>query len=105
MRTNALKMKHSLYPSSPRQWTTLSVRTKISADTMDFFSVLEQKHIVIFGDFNLIPTAPAFEALSERDYSYVIRENTNISLKTPQGSTCMDNIWLSAPAKALTKGK
>ena len=62
----------------------------------------EQKNIVIFGDFNLAPTATEFQALVERNYSYVIQENTNISLKTPQGSTCIDNIWISAEAKALS---
>ncbi len=65
----------------------------------------EQKHIIIFGDFNLAPTAFEFDALVQRNYSYVIQENTNISLKTPQGSTCVDNIWLSAEAKVLSTGK
>lgn len=35
----------------------------------------------------------------------MIQDNTNISLKTPQGSNCIDNIWLSADAKALATGK
>ncbi len=65
----------------------------------------EQKHIIIFGDFNRPPNASEFDALVQRNYSYVIQENTNISLKTPQGSTCVDNIWLSAEAKVLTTGK
>lgn len=72
---------------------------------MFFFSNEEQKHIVIFGDFNIAPTASEFDALVQRNYSYVIKQNTNISLKTPQGSTCIDNIWLSADAKALSTGK
>jgi len=70
-----------------------------------FFFDKEQKHIVIFGDFNLSPTALEFDALVQRNYSYVIQQNTNISLKTPQGSTCVDNIWLSTEAKALSTGK
>ena len=72
-----------------------------------FFFVLfeEQKHVIIFGDFNLAPHASEFEALVQRHYSYVIKQNTNISLKTPQGSTCADNIWLSAEAKQLSTGK
>lgn len=65
----------------------------------------EQKHIVIFGDFNIAPTATEFNALDQHNYTYVIKENTNISLKTPQGSTCVDNIWLSAEAKALLTGR
>jgi hypothetical protein len=65
----------------------------------------EQKHIIIFGDFNMIPTASEFDALVQRNYSYIIQQNTNISLKTPQGSTCIDNIWLSAEAKVLSTGK
>lgn len=60
---------------------------------------------MIFGDFNIAPTASEFDALVERDYTYVIQQNTNISLKTPHGSTCVDNIWLSTEAKALTTGE
>ena len=66
---------------------------------------LEQKHVVIFGDFNIAPTASEFDALIRRQYSYVIRENTNISLKTPLGSTSTDNIWLSPQVKALATGR
>ncbi|CAF1119717.1 unnamed protein product [Rotaria sordida] len=72
----------------------------ILAEAMN--DTVEQKHIVIFGDFNILPTASEFNALVQRNYSYVIKQNTNISMKTPQGSTCVDNIWLSAEAKALT---
>ncbi len=53
----------------------------------------------------MIPTASEFDALVQRNYSYIIQQNTNISLKTPQGSTCIDNIWLSAEAKVLSTGK
>jgi exonuclease III len=96
---------------------SLSILAEAMSDTVGKFSILqgiikflfcvfeEQKHIVIFGDFNIVPTASEFDALVQRDYSYVIRKNTNISLKTPLGSTCMDNIWLSAEAKALTTSK
>jgi len=70
-----------------------------------FFYNKEQKHIIIFGDFNIAPTATEFDALVQRHYSYVIQQNTNISLKTPQGSVCIDNIWLSAEAKDLSTGK
>ncbi|CAF3433319.1 unnamed protein product [Rotaria socialis] len=71
----------------------------ILAEAMD--DTVEQKNIVIFGDFNIAPTASEFNALVQHNYSYVIKQNTNISLKTPGGSTCVDNIWLSAEANSL----
>ena len=78
--------------------------TKLALDPLSLRS-LEQKHVVIFGDFNIAPTASEFDALIRRHYSYVIRENTNISLKTPLGSTITDNMWLSAQVKALATGR
>jgi len=57
------------------------------------------------GSFNLIPTAPEFEALIKCNYSYVIQQNTDINLKNLEGSTCMDNIWLSSESRALSTGR
>jgi exonuclease III len=61
--------------------------------------------VIIFGNFNIIPTASEFEALVTCNYSYVIQQNTNISLKNSEGSACMDNIWLSSEAQALSTGR
>jgi len=60
---------------------------------------------VIFGDFNIEPTATEFQELIKCNYSNVIQQNTNITLKTPQGSTCGDNIWLSAESRAFSTGR
>jgi len=57
------------------------------------------------GSFNLIPTAPEFEALIKCNYSYVIQQNTDINLKNLEGSTCIDNIWLSAESRAFSTGR
>ncbi|CAF3935192.1 unnamed protein product, partial [Rotaria sp. Silwood2] len=67
-------------------------------------NTIEQKHVIIFGDFNNVPTASEFDSLVKCNYSYVIQQNTNISLKEPQGSVCVDNIWLSEEAKNLNTG-
>ncbi len=69
------------------------------------FDRSEQKHIIIFGDFNIIPTAAEFKALMNSNYSYMIQQNTDINLKNTEGSTCIDNIWLSSEAKALSTGR
>lgn len=66
---------------------------------------LEQKHIVIFGNFNDKLTVSDFEPLHKCNYSSVIQQNTDISLKDPTGTTCLDNIWLSYEAKSLSTGK
>ncbi len=83
--------------------------SKIKKLNLIFFFIIvnnfsEQKHVVIFGDFNIEPTALEFQELIKCNYSNVIQQNTNISLKIPQGSICGDNIWLSAEAKALSTG-
>ncbi|CAF0788363.1 unnamed protein product [Adineta steineri] len=67
-------------------------------------NTIKQKHIIIFGDFNNVPTAPEFQALVACNYSYTIQENKDVSPKTTQGSTCVHNIWLSEEAKALSTG-
>jgi hypothetical protein len=61
--------------------------------------------VIILGDFNLLPTAAEFDALRQRNYSCSINEPTNISLKMPKGSTCVDNMWLSTAAKSLATGR
>ena len=35
----------------------------------------------------------------------MIQQNTDICSKTPEGSTCIDNIWLSPEAKTLSAGR
>ncbi|CAF3737635.1 unnamed protein product [Rotaria socialis] len=67
-------------------------------------NTIEQKHVIIFGHFDNVPTASEFEALAKCNYSYFIQQNTDISLQTPQGSSCLDNIWLSEEAKAFHTG-
>ncbi|UJR15955.1 hypothetical protein I4U23_002875 [Adineta vaga] len=76
----------------------LSVLAQAMKDTF------KQKYKVIFGSFNIIPTATDFQALIQCNYSSFITENTDVSLKTPQGTVCIDNIWLSTEAKALNTG-
>lgn len=61
--------------------------------------------MIILGSFNIIPTAVEFDGLIKCNYSYMIEENTDITLKDSQGSICLDNIWLSEEAKALSTGK
>ena len=58
----------------------------------------EQKAVVLLGDFNHSATSPVFLPLLHHDYSPVLQENTNES----PSSICMDNIWLSASARAVS---
>lgn len=57
------------------------------------------------GNFDSPPTDSIFEPLVKCNYSYVLQQNTNIDLKMPQGSVCIDNIWLSEEVKKLSTGK
>ncbi|CAF2073252.1 unnamed protein product [Rotaria magnacalcarata] len=67
-------------------------------------NTIEQKRVIIVGHFDNVPTASEFEALVKCNYSYVIQQNTDISLQTPQGSICLDNIWLSEEANVFDTG-
>lgn len=60
--------------------------------------------MIILGCFNLFPKALEFNGLIKCNYSYLIEQNTDISSTNPQGSICLDNIWLSEEAKTLSTG-
>ena len=83
--------------------TISKIERRMTGDLI--FDCLEEKHVVIFGGFNLPPTAVQFTALINSNYSHTIEQNTDITSKTPEGSICADNIWLSLDAKVLTTGR
>ena len=68
-------------------------------------NLAEQNHIIIFGSFNMKPTASEFEPLIDCHYSPIIEQNTDIHSKNLQGSDCIDNIWLSIQAKTLNTSR
>ncbi|KAJ8415935.1 hypothetical protein AAFF_G00404920 [Aldrovandia affinis] len=73
-------------------------------------SVLEklkgEKDLLVLGDFGLPPDSGEMDLLKKEKLSALIPATvfTNISTSTPQGSLCLDNIWVSRSLKKVYTG-
>ncbi|XP_006635837.1 endonuclease/exonuclease/phosphatase family domain-containing protein 1 [Lepisosteus oculatus] len=65
-----------------------------------------EKDLVILGDFSLPPDSSDFDMLKKEKLSPLIPASTftNISTRNPQGSNCLDNIWVSRSLKKICTG-
>ncbi|CAF0996254.1 unnamed protein product, partial [Didymodactylos carnosus] len=78
---------------------TVDKALSLSAMAEAMKDTIEQKRVIIFGDFNQSPESEEFKPLITHGFSYLTNANTNISNQTPNGSTCVDNMWLSTEVK------
>ena len=60
----------------------------------------------MLGDFGLPPQSAELEMLRREKLSPLVPGShfTNISTRSPQGSHCLDNIWLSRSLKKVYSG-
>ncbi|KAK6327642.1 hypothetical protein J4Q44_G00032870 [Coregonus suidteri] len=65
-----------------------------------------QKGLVVLGDFGLPPQSSELDQLRKERLSPLVPPNmfTNISTRSPQGSLCLDNIWVSKSLKKIYAG-
>ncbi|KAB7498344.1 hypothetical protein Anas_03231, partial [Armadillidium nasatum] len=65
-----------------------------------------EKYVVLLGSFGLPPDDEAFDILRANSHSPVIspETTTNISYDSPDGDSCLDNIWLSSHCLKLYTG-
>ncbi|KAL4646860.1 endonuclease/exonuclease/phosphatase family domain-containing protein 1-like [Arapaima gigas] len=65
-----------------------------------------EKELLLLGDFGLPPDSRELELLKKEKLSPLIPPTifTNISTKAPQGSRCLDNIWVSRSLKKVYTG-
>ncbi|XP_055732879.1 endonuclease/exonuclease/phosphatase family domain-containing protein 1-like isoform X2 [Salvelinus fontinalis] len=65
-----------------------------------------QKGLVVLGDFGLSPQSSELDQLRKERLSPLVPPNmfTNISTRFPQGSLCLDNIWVSKSLKKIYAG-
>ncbi|XP_070292478.1 endonuclease/exonuclease/phosphatase family domain-containing protein 1, partial [Salvelinus sp. IW2-2015] len=65
-----------------------------------------QKGLVVLGDFGLSPQSSELDQLRKERLSPLLPPNmfTNISTRFPQGSLCLDNIWVSKSLKKIYAG-
>lgn len=70
------------------------------------FCVTVQKGLVMLGDFGVSPQSSELDQLRKERLSPLVSPNmfTNISTRSPKGSLCLDNIWVSKSLKKIYAG-
>ncbi|XP_029104393.1 endonuclease/exonuclease/phosphatase family domain-containing protein 1 [Scleropages formosus] len=65
-----------------------------------------EKDLLVLGDFGLPPDSGELDLLRKEKLSPLVPPSqfTNISTRSPQGSRCLDNIWVSRSLKKIHTG-
>ncbi|XP_056154394.1 endonuclease/exonuclease/phosphatase family domain-containing protein 1 isoform X1 [Lampris incognitus] len=65
-----------------------------------------ERDLVVLGHFGMPPHSTELDVLRKEKLCALLPSSqfTNISTRSPQGSRCLDNIWLSRPLKKLYTG-
>lgn len=66
-----------------------------------------EKELVVLGDFGCSAQSSELDVLRKERFCALVppTQFTNISTRSPQGSRCLDNIWLSRSVKKIFSGK
>lgn len=66
-----------------------------------------EKELVVLGDFGCSPQSSELDVLRKEKFCPLVppTQFTNISTRSPQGTRCLDNIWLSRSIKKVFSGK
>lgn len=66
-----------------------------------------EKELIVLGDFGCSPQSSELDVLRKEKFCPLVppTQFTNISTRSPQGSRCLDNIWLSRSIKKVFSGK
>nr|XP_057902988.1 endonuclease/exonuclease/phosphatase family domain-containing protein 1 [Doryrhamphus excisus] len=65
-----------------------------------------EKDLVVLGDFSCPPQSTDLDVLRKEKLCALLASNhfTNISTRSPQGTLCLDNIWVSRSIKKIYSG-
>lgn len=65
-----------------------------------------EKELVVLGDFGCSPQASQLDVLKKEKLCALVPSSqfTNISTRSPQGTLCLDNIWISKALKKVYTG-
>ncbi|XP_056877004.1 endonuclease/exonuclease/phosphatase family domain-containing protein 1 [Takifugu flavidus] len=65
-----------------------------------------EKELVVLGDFGCSPQSSELDVLRKEKFCPLVppTQFTNISTRSPQGSRCLDNIWLSRSIRKVFSG-
>lgn len=68
--------------------------------------LINEREIILLGDFGMHPDNKAFDVLRETSYTNIVPADTftNISAKNNQGTNCYDNIWLNPHTRSVYTG-
>ncbi|MEQ2160292.1 hypothetical protein GOODEAATRI_032092, partial [Goodea atripinnis] len=68
---------------------------------------LWEKELVVLGDFGSSPQSTEFDILRKEKLCALVPSTqfTNISTRCPQGTLCLDNIWISRSLKKIYSGQ
>lgn len=66
-----------------------------------------ERELVVLGGFGCPPQSPELDVLRRERFCPLVppTQFTDISTRSPQGSRCLDNIWISRSLKKLFSGK
>ncbi|KAK7899607.1 hypothetical protein WMY93_020460 [Mugilogobius chulae] len=66
-----------------------------------------EKELVVLGDFGCPPQASELDVLRKEKFCALVSSSqcTNISTRSPQGTRCLDNIWISKALKKIYGGQ
>lgn len=66
-----------------------------------------EKELVVLGDFGTPPQSSELDILRKEKLCALVPSNqfTNISTRSPQGTRCLDNIWVSRSLKKIVSGE
>ncbi|MEQ2193904.1 hypothetical protein XENOCAPTIV_017425 [Xenoophorus captivus] len=66
-----------------------------------------EKELVVLGDFGSSPQSTEFDILRKEKLCALVPSTqfTNISTCCPQGTLCLDNIWISRSLKKIYSGQ
>lgn len=66
-----------------------------------------EKELVVLGHFGSSPQSSEFDVLRKEKLCPLVPSSqfTNISTRCPQGTLCLDNIWISRSLKKIYSGQ
>lgn len=66
-----------------------------------------EKELVVLGDFGSPPQSSELDILRKEKLCALVpfTQFTNISTRSPQGTRCLDNIWVSRSLKKIYSGR
>lgn len=98
------------HPGNAARWVSTATVRPASARVALTVSLLPpagEKELVVLGDFGCSPQSSELDVLRKERFCPLVPPAlfTNISTRSPQGSRCLDHIWISRSLRKIFSGK